>query len=174
MRRAALAAAVVAAMAATVAGGGGDALVRDCGTRVESGGRPFAFRGLDDVAVGPVSFWFLERAADGRWWRAEDGRFFVKTHLSIRAGRAVTISVGERYRDRIGLVRTSSDEPAATVRFLPCSPGRRAWSYDGTIGAVTGFNGGFKLTRRGCYPLEVRVEDGRARRVRVAFGYPCR
>lgn len=175
MRRAVLAATAVAALAATAAAAGDeDVLVRDCGTRVESGRVPFAFRGPDGIEVGPVSFWLLRRAANGLGGRGTDDRYFVKTHLSIRAGRGVTISVDERYRDRIGLVRTNRDEPVPAVRFEPCPPDRRAWSYDGRIGAVTGFNGGFKLTRAGCYPLGVRVAGGRTHRVRVAFGFPCR
>jgi hypothetical protein len=60
------------------------------------------------------------------------------------------------------------------VRIVPCPPGTRAFSYDGRVGPVTGFSGGFSMTRPGCYPLDVRVEGGRAYRVRVAFGYPCR
>jgi len=170
-----LGAAVVAAVAATAAAASDhDVLVRDCGTRVESGRKPFAFSGLDSIEVGPASFWLLRRAAAGLGQRYPDGRFFVKTHIGIRAGRSVTVSVLARYRDRIGLVRTSSDEPVPAVRFEPCAPNKRAWSWNGRIGAVTGFNSGFKLTRRGCYPLDVRVEGGRTHRVRVPFGHPCR
>jgi len=170
----AVAVVVVAVAAAAAAAGDEDVLVRDCSTRVESGRAPFQFRGPDGIEVGPVSFWLLRRAATGLGSRGPDGRYFVKTHLSVRAGSAVTISVRERFHDRIGLARTTADELVPAVRFEPCSPGQRAWSYEERIGAVTGFNGGFKLNRRGCYPLDVRVEGGRTHRVRVAFGYPCR
>ena len=165
---------LVAAVAFSAAAASEDPVVRDCRTRVESGRAPFAFRGRDDVVVGPVSFWLLRRAERGVGIRYPNGRFFVKTPVNVRAGSAVTVVVPERYRARIGLVRTTADEPAAVVRFVPCAPQQRAWSYPGRIGRVTGFNAGFFVSRRGCYPLDVRVEGGRTHRVRIAFGYPCR
>jgi hypothetical protein len=170
-----LAAVVVAASAATAAtAAGGDPVVRDCATRIESGRAPIPFRGPDAIEAGPISFWLLRRAAAGLGQRYPNGRFFVKTHISVRAGRSVTVSVPERFRARLGLVRTTGDEPAPVVRFVPCAPATPAWSYAGSIGRVTGFNSGFFVTQRGCYPLDVAVAGGRTQRLRVAFGYPCR
>ena len=166
---------LLAAIAAGSAVAGGDEIpTRDCRTRVESGRAPLAFRGPDSIQVGPLSFWVLRRAAAGLGPRNQDGVFFVKSAVSMRAGRAVTISLPERFRHRISLAYTRPPEPTAAVRFVPCPPGTRAFSYDGRVGKVTGFNGGFSLTEPGCYPLDVRVEGGRTHRVRIAFGYPCR
>ena len=151
-----------------------DPVVRDCRTRVESGRAPFTFRGPDDIVAGPVSLWLLRRAELGLGQRYPNGRYFVKTPVNVRAGRAVTVSVSLRHRDRIGLVRTTADDPAPVVRFEPCTPATRAFSYRGAVGPVTGFNAGFVVSRKGCYPLDVRVEGGRSYRVRIAFGYPCR
>ena len=94
--------------------------------------------------------------------------------MSVRAGRAVIVSVPERFADRIGLAYARTPEPVATVRFEPCLPATRAFSYKGRVGPVTGFNGGFVLTKAGCYRVEVGVEGGRTHSVRVPFGYPCR
>lgn len=147
---------------------------RECGSRVESGRGPLSFAGPDSIQVGPISFWLLRRAERSLGPRDADGRYLVKSAVSVRAGRAVTLTVPERWRGRLGLLHARTREPVASVRLVPCPPATRAFSYDGRVGSVTGFNGGFSLTRTGCYPLDVRVEDGRAYRVRIAFGYPCR
>jgi hypothetical protein len=42
------------------------------------------------------------------------------------------------------------------------------------VGRVTGFSGGFSVTRAGCYPLDVAVVGGRRYRVRLSLGRPCR
>lgn len=170
-----LAAVVVAATAATAAPAASEEIpTRDCRTRAESGRAPLAFLGQNSVVVGPVAFWGLSRAAQGLGPRGVGGRFFAKAAMSIRAGRAVVLSVPERFRARFALRYAPGGTDSSEVRFVPCSPGTRAFSYSGRVGKVTGFTGGFSLTQRGCYPLDVRVAGGRTHRVRIAFGYPCR
>ncbi|HWL32286.1 MAG TPA: hypothetical protein VNP89_01675 [Gaiellaceae bacterium] len=173
-----LAAVLVAAMAATAAPAANEEIpTRDCRSRIESGRGPLAFPTADSVFVGPIALTALPFAATRAGLgprREEDGRFYRKAGALVRAGRPVVLSVPERYRDRLFLHYTRTDEGVAEVRLEPCPPGMRAFSYRGRVGKVTGFNGGFSLTHRGCYPLDVRVEGGRTHRVRIAFGYPCR
>jgi hypothetical protein len=176
--RLALAAALVAVAAAAGVAAAQEPEVptRDCRSRIESGRAPFTFVTADSVVAGPLALGNVPRAATRRGLgpRGEDGRFFVKAPTLVRAGRNVVVSIPERYRHRLFLRYTRSEEGTYAVRFDPCPPATRAFSYPGRVGDVTGFNGGFSLTRPGCYPLDVRVEGGRAYRVRVAFAYPCR
>ena len=174
----ALGAALVAAVAATAAPAANEEIpTRDCRSRIESGQGPLAFPAAGSLFAGPVAFSALPHAATpaglGRR-REEDGRFYRKSGVLVRSGRAVVLSVPERYRNRLFLHYTRTDEGVSEVRLEPCPQAMRAFSYDGPVGKVTGFNGGFSLTHRGCYPLDVRVEGGRTHRVRIAFGYPCR
>jgi hypothetical protein len=173
----ALAAVLVAAAAATAAPAASEEIpTRDCRGRIESGRGPLSFVQEGAVVVGPIAFSGLLDAATprglGPW--GDEGRLGRKTGVSVRAGRAVVLSIPERYRDRLFLHYTRGESGTSSVRLEPCPPGTRAFSYDGRVGSVTGFSGGFSLTRRGCYPLDVRVEGGRSYRVRIAFGYPCR
>lgn len=160
--------------ASAPAAGQTDVPTRDCRSRIESGRGPLSFPAEGAVVAGPVAFSGLQRVARSLGRPADDGRYFVKAAVTIRAGRRVTISVPARLVDRIGLAYATTPEPVPAVRFERCPPATRAFSYDGRVGAVTGFNGGFVLTRPGCYRVEVRVEDGRTHAVRIPFGYPCR
>jgi hypothetical protein len=150
--------------------------VRECGGRIESGRGPLAFPPARAVFAGPIAFSGLLDAAKptglGPW--GEDGRLGRKTGVLVRAGRPVVLSIPERFRNRLFLHYTRGEAGTSSVRLEPCPPGTRAFSYDGRVGSVTGFSGGFSLTRRGCYPLDVRVVGGRTHRLRIAFGYPCR
>jgi hypothetical protein len=173
--RTAVGALVLAALAAAgAAPAQEDVPTRSCRSRIESGHGPLTFPSQDAVVAGPVAFSGLQRVARSLGRRGDDGRYFVKAGLTIRAGRRVTISVPARFVDRIGLAYARTPEPVPAVRFEPCPPATRAFSYDGRVGAVTGFNGGFVLTRAGCYRVEVRVEGGRTHAVHIPFGYPCR
>jgi hypothetical protein len=177
MRLALAATLVTAAAAAGVAAADqGEIPTRDCRGRIESGRGPLSFVQHRAIVVGPIAFSGLldaaPRRALGPW--GDDGRLGRKTGVVVRAGRAVVLSVPERYRDRLFLHYTRGEAGTPEVRIVPCPPGTRAFSYDGRVGPVTGFSGGFSMTRPGCYPLDVRVEGSRAYRVRIAFGYPCR
>jgi hypothetical protein len=151
-----------------------DIPTRDCRSRIESGRGPLSFPSQGAVVAGPVAFSGLQRVARSLGRRGDDGRYFVKAGATVRSGRPVTISVPARFGDRIGLAYARTPEPVAAVRFEPCPPATRAFSYVGRVGTVTGFNGGFVLTKPGCYRIEVRVEGARTHAVRVPFGYPCR
>jgi hypothetical protein len=171
------AAAVLAVLAATAGPANAEEVpTRDCRGRIESGRGPLSFVQHRAIVVGPIAFSGLldaaPRRALGPW--GDGGRLGRKSGVVVRAGRAVVLSVPERYRDRLFLHYSRGEAGTSDVRIVPCPPGTRAFSYDGRVGPVTGFSGGFSMTRPGCYPLDVRVEGGRAYRVRIAFGYPCR
>lgn len=172
-----LAAALVAAMPATSVAAAGEAIpTRDCRSRIEIG-RPLTFESRPlTVRVGPIIFTGLQRVATRRGLgrRAKDGRFSVKSAVVLRSRRPVILSVPKRFRNRLFLAYARGTDDASEVRLEPCPATTRAFSYRGRVGKVTGFNGGFSLTRRGCYPLVVRVVGGRSYRTRIAFGYPCR
>jgi hypothetical protein len=171
----ALGAVVLAALAAAgAAPAQSDVPIRDCRSRIESGQGPLGFSARGGVVVGPVAFSGLQRVAASLGRRGPDGRYFVKSAVTIRAGRTVTLSIPARFGERIGLAYARTPEPVASVRFEPCPPATRAFSYEGRVGAVTGFNGGFVLTRPGCFRVEVRVDGGRTHAARIPFGYPCR
>ncbi len=169
---------VVAAVATGVAAAEEERAIptRDCRSRIESGHAPFAFVTTHSIVAGPLALGNVPRAASrvGLGRRADDGRFFVKAPTLVLAGRPIELSIPERHRHRLFLRYTRDPQGTHIVRFEPCPPGTRAFSYPGRVGRVTGFNGGFSLTRPGCYPLDVRVEGGRTYRVRIPFGYPCR
>jgi hypothetical protein len=173
--KSALGAVALAALAAAgAAPGQTEVPTRDCRSRIESGRGPLSFDAPGGVVVGPVAFSGLQRVATSLGRRGPDGRYFVKAAVTIRAGRPVTISAPARFSDRIGLGYARTPEPVPSVRFEPCPPATRAFSYRGRVGPVTGFNGGFVLTKAGCYRIAVRVEGGRTHPVRIPFGYPCR
>jgi hypothetical protein len=173
-----LAAAFVAAAAVAGVAAAEDPEIptRDCRGRIESGQGPLSFAQLRAVVVGPIAFSGLLDAAPpralGPW--GTNGRLGRKAGVVVRAGRAVVLSVPDRYRHELFLHYTRGEAGTSVVRIVPCAPATRAFSYEGRVGAVTGFSGGFSMVRRGCYPLDVRVEGGRSYRVRIAFGYPCR
>ena len=175
MRLAPAAALVAAAAVAGVAAAAvaEELPTRDCRARIESGRGPLVFDRVQALVVGPLAFSGLYRTAP-LGPTGEDGRRGRKSGVLVRAGRPVVLSVPERYRDRLFLHYTRTDTGTSVVRLVPCAPATRAFSYDGVVGRVTGFSGGFSVTRAGCYPLDVVVEGGRSYRARVPLGYPCR
>lgn len=179
--RLALAAALVAAAAtAGVAAAQEDELpTRDCRSRIESGRGPLAFDTSQSLVVGPLAFSGLHATKPARLARVAGGGFGRKSGVLVRAGHPVVLSVPERYRKRFFVNYTRGTEQlgvggTSEARLVPCAPATRAFSYDGRVGRVTGFSGGFTVMRPGCYPLDVRVEGGRSYRARLALGYPCR
>jgi hypothetical protein len=173
--RIALAAALAAAaaVAGVAAAQEQEIPTRDCRGRIESGRGPLAFDAARSLVVGPIAFSGLQEPVRlGPW--GDDGRLGRKSGVAVRAGRAVVLSVPDRYRGRFFLHYTRGEEGTSAVRLVPCAPGTRAFSYDGRVGPVTGFSGGFSMLRPGCYPLDVRVVGGRSYRARLALGHPCR
>lgn len=164
--------------------------LRGCATRAESGGPDDGGRRPGEVAIGPLRFAGLARLARRRAlavdrtgvYRARQGRrelpvYRVKVGVVLPAGVRATLSIGATARGRAALsyaprppgVRTRPvGEPA--VRFEACAADEPAFSYDGPVGPVTGFSGGFVLTRPGCVPLEVAVPGRAMLRARVPFG----
>jgi hypothetical protein len=51
-----------------------------------------------------------------------------------------------------------------------CAADHPAFSYDGPVGPLTGFSGGFELKRTGCLPVQVRVAGRPTVRGRLPFG----
>jgi hypothetical protein len=92
-------------------------------------------------------------------------RYWSKTPLYIRTGKAAEIRVPRRGRGRIAMTwgNTASDPLVdRTFSVGPC-PGPVGWIV---------FPGGYYVTRPGCYTLLVRV-DGTDVPVRVGIGAPC-
>jgi hypothetical protein len=150
---------------------------RTCAERIEAGGAPLRFPAPapNRLFAGPLALagGFTGSPAD-LGPRGENGRYGTKAGALVRAGRPVVLSVPARYRGRLFTRYARAGEGEAAVRLEPCPPSTRAFSYDGVVGRVTGFSGGFEVTRPGCYPLDVRVAGGRSYRLRLSLGRPCR
>ncbi len=143
-----------------------------CSRRIE-GGRPVSESLPADVEIGTVRFTGLRwagtaRARDlmppaGKRWR------LWKAAPVVAAGRAVTVVVTPSDRPHLRVSWTGGDGWA--VRFQPCPPSTRAFSYSGIVGPYTAFAGGFLVDGPGCRHLEVWIQ-GRARPLRrtVSFG----
>jgi hypothetical protein len=145
---------------------------------VEGGAPPARFARPGDVVVGPIAFTGLARAADPAAFRRlrAHGVYIVKAGARVRANRVVTLVVPSAYRARASLAYTGSrvrrvaeGEPA--VRFEACPSNEPAFSYRGTVGPWTGFNGGFLVSRPICLPVQVWVEGRTApTRKLLSFG----
>jgi hypothetical protein len=146
----------------------GAAPVRDCQSRGE-GQRPIRrLVSPGDLQVGPVAFTGLARVAEprglDRLGTRDDGRILLKTPLKVRAGRVVTVSVKPLGSAGVGLtfVRDAPlDTGVPAVKFFACDKDQRAFSYDGTVGPVTSFPGGFTLSEPQCAVLRVRLRGHR-------------
>jgi hypothetical protein len=167
------------ALAASTTAGAAPAPVptRSCEERIEAGDAPLRFpapqRGR--IVAGPLALsGHFPTTSAGLGPRHENGRFSTKVGALVRAGSPVVLSVPRHVRGTLFVhyARTRHGGPA--VRLEPCAPSIPAFSYDGRVGPVTGFSGGFEVTRPGCYPLDVRVVGGRSYRVRLPLGRPCR
>jgi hypothetical protein len=151
--------------------------VRTCEQRIEAGGAPIPFPSprSGSVFAGPLAFaGSFPRAPADLGPRGADGRYWVKVGALLRAGRPVVLSVPARVRGVLVTQYARDEEGEAAVRIEPCPPSTPAFSYDGRVGPVTAFSGGFGVSRAGCYPLDVRVVGGRSFRVWLPLGRPCR
>ena len=169
-----LAAAVVvaggalAAAAAAAPTGDGPVPVRDCSGRTEPTRGHLRFASANDVVVGPVSFTSLRLASSRRAGsRRPDGTILVKAAAKVLWGPPVTVSIAAPDRTVVALEYTRT--PAPAVRFEGCPPGMRM--FNGLrYRRVTGFSGGFALTKRGCYGIEVQAVGRRTYRRTVSLG----
>ncbi len=151
--------------------------VRTCQQRIEAGGAPIGFPrpSANTVFAGPLAFsGHFPRSLAAFGPRGEDGRYWTKVGALVRAGRPVVLSVPARYRGVLFLHYARGGNGEQAIRIEPCPPRTPAFSYDGPVGPVTAFSGGFGVTRPGCYPLDVAVVGGRSYRVRLSLGRPCR
>ena len=151
--------------------------LRGCADRAEAG-TPQADAPLPgQVVVGPFRFGGLARLASRRRLDLDraGGVYGVKAGVLLAAGVRATLSIGRGARGwasldyaprRPGQPRRLHD----AVRFQACAADQPAFSYDGPLGPVTGFPGGFVLTRPGCLPLEARVPGRPVVRAIVRFG----
>jgi hypothetical protein len=150
---------------------------RTCAERIEAGDAPLRFPAAraGRIFAGPLALsGHFPASPAGLGPRLENGRFSTKVGALVRAGAPVVLSVPARFRAALFTHYARSRDGESVVRLQPCAPATRAFSYDGVVGSVTGFSGGFEVTRPGCYPLDVRVVGGRAYRVRLPLGRPCR
>jgi hypothetical protein len=124
---------------------------------------PVAFKGLGRVA---------SRAGLERFSVPRGDGYAMKIPLFVRAGRVVTVSIAPADRSIAGLTFASSlDRPVPAVRFVACEKDHPAWSYEGGVGPITFFPGGFRVTEPACVILSVRVRGRRAPYKRtVPFG----
>jgi hypothetical protein len=152
--------------------------LRGCGTHVEDGRGPSdAGPRPQQVVIGPLRFGGLARVASRRDFALSRTRdvYAVKAGVGVPAGVRATLSIGRSARswaklDYAPAVPGEPRVPGAAVRFEACAAEHPAFSYDGPVGPITGFSGGFVLKRGGCVPLEVRVAGRPVVRARVPFG----
>lgn len=154
--------------------------LRGCATRAEGGGPEDGRRRPGEVEIGPLRFNGLAELANRR--RLDFDRvarvYRVKVGIGVPAGAGATLSIGANARGWAALAYApappgvEAHHPAGqpAVRFRACAAEEPAFSHDGPVGPVTGFSGGFILTRPGCVPLEVAVPGRPLVRARVPFG----
>jgi hypothetical protein len=163
---------MLATLAATAALLASAAAVRDCSTRAEGGEQPTETSRDGDVVLGPLAFTGLTHVASaGGIARSRSRRgYVVKAGALARADARVTLAIGASARDWAWLVYAPGSAETHAVRFRACPFEEPAFSYDGPVGIVTGFPGGFRVTRPGCVPLELRRPGRATLRKRVPFG----
>ena len=148
--------------------------VATCRQHVESGYAPLPPPDAGDHHFGRIAFSGFG-AIPGQPDYPFEGRLylFAKSAPMVAAGEAVTVAVAPRFREVVLLGVGGLQGYHDAVEFRPCAPGRRAFSYEGTIGRWTGWSGAFLAARRVCATLE--IWDGeRVRYRRVPLGAPCR
>lgn len=151
--------------------------LRGCAEHVE-GPKPSTTTAVPgDVAVGPLRFRGLADIASRRSFEIDNtGAYYgVKSGVGVPAGMRATLSIGRSARSWASLTYGprrpgQPDRVDNAVRFQACAAEHPAFSYDGPVGPVTGFSGGFRLKRAGCVPLEVRVAGRPTVRKTIAFG----
>ena len=119
----------------------------------------------------------LRRIASRREFAVgRSGRFYaIKSGALVPAGVRATLAIGRSARSWAALdysprLPGERSKTTAAIRFQACAAGEPAFSYEGPVGPLTGFPGGFRLSRAGCVPVEVRVAGLPVARARIAFG----
>jgi|GEM_PF-2925552 len=151
--------------------------LRGCSDRAEAGRQQDTSPLPGQVVVGPFRFAGLARVESRRALEIDrnGGVYGVKSGVVLPAGTRATLSIGRRARGWASLdyAPHRPGEPRRlrdAIRFQACSADQPAFSYDGPVGPVTGFPGGFVLKRPGCVPLEARVPARPVVRATVRFG----
>lgn len=170
----AFAALTAGALAATSAVG--PVPVRVCSDRGETKAPIKLFSTPRDVVTGRVAFRNLKTfASRTNLLKSAVGTgkhrvYFVKAAAVVRAGAPVTISIvpRDRYLASLTYVRGTGSvglELGYPVeRLNPCLPSTKAFEYKGTVGPLTGFPGGFVVTRPAC--VTIVVTSGKAKPIR--------
>ncbi len=158
--------AVAATVALAAAGGAVTSLpeadvVASCRYHLESGDAPLVGPRPGSLRVGRLSFTALGSTPRGPAGAPGHVEFAGRTYLTwksatlVAAGGPVTVSVAPRYRDAVLIGVGAASGYYDSVRYEPCPPGRRAFSYHGTVGRWTGWSGVFVATRRVCAKLAI-------------------
>ena len=92
-------------------------------------------------------------------------RYWSKTPLYVRTGKAAEIRVPHRERGRIAMTWGNTARDPLVDRMFSVGP------CPGPVGWIV-FPGGYHVTRPGCYTLLVRV-DGIDAAIRLGIGAPC-
>ncbi|GHE27070.1 hypothetical protein GCM10017673_31360 [Streptosporangium violaceochromogenes] len=97
--------------------------------------------------------------------RLPDGKagLFAKQGLLVRRGRVAELTVPENLRDRFWMRWGGQEPPGDHVVVNRCAA-EREWLV---------FAGGYTVRHAACLPVDVRVDNGDPRRVRVGIGAPC-
>lgn len=151
--------------------------LRGCAERAEGGRPPDAAVLPGQVVVGPFRFAGLADISDRREFEIyhRGSRYGIKAGVILPAGVHATLSIGRSARSWASLdyAFRPPGEPSRTydvIRFQACEADKPAFSYDGPVGPITGFSGGFVLRHAGCVPLEARVAGRPVVRRTIRFG----
>jgi hypothetical protein len=137
--------------------------LRDCRSRGEGRG-PQKPPPAGGVRIGPLLLWPSIRGRPSRSPLASEWPLAIKAPVVLPARSKVVLAVAQ---DALGRAAFQHGGRYVTaVRFEACRERVRAWSYDGTVGKLTGFPFAIGLTQRSaCVPMEVWV-DGRVSPIR--------
>lgn len=150
--------------------------VRLCSDRGEGKAPITRFSTPSDVIAGRVAFRSLRtfssrtKLLKSALGTGKDRVYFVKAAAIVRTGAPVAISIVPRDRHLAALtfVRGTGSVGLGLgypiERLEPCAPGTKAFAYKGKVGPLTGFPGGFVVTRPAC--VTIVVTSGKATPIR--------
>lgn len=95
--------------------------------------------------------------ADESWWWAKQG-------LLVHGMARVELEVPPEHRDELRIGWGGAPATPTISVTLDCDPHIDDW---------LAFPGGYWVREPGCYPINVRVDDGPARPVHIGIGAPC-